>query len=186
MTKRKAPEGPRPRGRPTRYSAKLAERILARLIDGQSLREICRDKGLPAESTVRLWAVSDIDGFSARYTQAREAQMDRFAEEIIEIADDGTNDWIERQLNDGRTETAPDHEHITRSRLRVDTRKWLMSKLAPKRYGERMELEHSGPGGGPIETRELSARDVLAGKLARLAERGGTDDDLEKPDGAPG
>lgn len=138
------------RGRPTEYSAEIAGEILARLAEGESLREICREDQFPAESTVRLWAVSDRDGFSAHYTRAREAQLDRWAEEIVEIADDATNDWVERQRKDGSSETVTDQEHINRSRLRVDTRKWLMSKLAPKKYGDKVTQEHTGPNGGPV------------------------------------
>ena len=65
-----------------------------------------------------------------------EAQADYLAEEILEIADDGKNDWVERQ--DGSA--AVNNEAVQRSRLRVDARKWLMSKLMPKKYGEKLEL----------------------------------------------
>ncbi len=109
-------------GRPLKYTAKLAERICRRLVDGESLREICRDRALPPESTVRSWAVDDRDGFAARYARAREAQMDRWAEEIIEIADEGSNDWMDRQQG-GETSRVVDHEHVHRSRLRVDAPK---------------------------------------------------------------
>lgn len=115
------------------------------MAEGESLREICRTKGYPAESTVRLWAVTDRDGFAAFYARAREAQVDRWAEEIVEIADDASNDWMERKNGDGTTSKVPDQENINRSRLRVDTRKWLMSKIAPKKYGEKITQEHTGP-----------------------------------------
>jgi hypothetical protein len=69
--------------------------------------------------------------------------LDRWAEEIVEIADDATNDWMDRKSGE-HTIAVADTEHINRSRLRIDTRKWLMSKLAPKRYGERVEQVMSG------------------------------------------
>src|SRR4051794_16693229 len=72
---------------------------------------------------------------SATSTRARAAQADHFADEIIAIADDTSGDWIER---DG--ELMVNHEHIQRSRLRVDARKWLMARMAPKKYGDKVVL----------------------------------------------
>jgi hypothetical protein len=139
-----------PSGRLTVYTPEIALEICRRMAEGESLREICRTEGMPAESTVRLWAVEDREGFAAHYTRAREAQMDRWAEEIVEIADDGSNDWSERQTRGG-TETVVDSEHINRSRLRVDTRKWIMAKLAPKRYGDTHKTTLVGPDDGPVQ-----------------------------------
>lgn len=62
------------------------------------------------------------------------------AEQLFAIADDGSNDWIEKVAKSGETFTVPDHEHMARSRLRIETRKWYLSKLAPKKYGERVEI----------------------------------------------
>lgn len=145
------------RGRPSAFSKSLADLICARLADGQSLREICRDDEMPAESTVRGWVVADVQGFSAQYARAREAQADHMAEEILEIADDGTNDWMERKASTGggrsdaageAEEVVPNHEHINRSKLRVDARKWLMSKMAPKKYGDK--ITHAGDPENPM------------------------------------
>ncbi len=130
-------------GQPLTYTAELAEQICRRLVEGESLREMCRDPAMPLESTVRGWVVDDRDGFAARYGRAREAQMDRWADEIIEIADEDDGDWMDRQQG-GETVRVVDHEHVHRSRLRVDARKWLMAKLAPRRYGDKLELDHSG------------------------------------------
>lgn len=133
-------------GRPTKHSVELASQICALLAEGKSLREICRDENMPAESTVRLWVVDDRDGFSAQYARAREAQADYWAEQIVEIADDGTNDTYTDKDGNERT----DQEVIARSRLRVDTRKWLMARMAPKRYGDKITQEHTGADGGPV------------------------------------
>jgi hypothetical protein len=94
---------------------------------------------MPPESTVRRWALDDAEGFAARYAHARDLGLDAMSDELLEIADDGTNDYMD-------TEDGPklDGEHVQRSRLRVDTRKWYLSKLAPKRYGDKLELEHKG------------------------------------------
>jgi hypothetical protein len=167
--KKAQPAAVEKRGRPTSYTKELADRILARIAAGDSLRKICKPKTMPAESTVRLWATEDRNGFSAQYTRAREAQMDALAEDILEIAD-GEGD-------------------VNRARLRVDTRKWLMSKIAPKRFGEKRSHELSGPNGGPIQTVDLT--NVSADDLERLEAlfgplAGGPGDDDEGDQGGEG
>jgi hypothetical protein len=116
--------------RETAYTTELAIEICRRMADGKSLREICRDNGMPPESTVRGWVLDDRDGFAARYGKARALLVERWADEIIEIADD-----VQLEPNDRR--------------VKIDTRKWLMSKLAPRRYGDR--LLHAGDPDVPIK-----------------------------------
>lgn len=87
-----------------------------------------------------------------QYARAKEVQSEHMAEEILAIADDGQNDWMERNGAESAG-WAVNGEHIQRSRLRVDSRKWLMSKLAPKKYGDRVTQEMTGAGGGPIENK---------------------------------
>lgn len=120
------------RGRPTVYTPELGGKICDMIADGWTLRQICREEGMPPESTVRGWAIDPNHPFSAQYTRAREVGLWRMVDDILEIADDGTNDWVERETKDGGTALLVDHEHVTRSRLRVDTRKWLLSKLLPQ------------------------------------------------------
>ena len=154
--------------RPTGYTAELAEAICERLANGESLRAICRDATMPAESTVRGWARYDREGFSTQYARARDIGLDAMADELLAIADDGSNDTY--KTDDGKV--IVDHDHIQRSRLRVDTRKWILSKMAPKRYGDRQHLEMAGTDGEPIKV-ELSRRE-LGRRLAyvlRLAEK---------------
>lgn len=110
------------------------------------MRAICADDDMPDRSTVHLWVVEDRSGFSNQYANARHAQALRWADEILDIADDGQNDTYETEQGE-RVNT----DVIARSRLRVDTRKWLLSKVLPKVYGDKQVLEHSGPDGGPIE-----------------------------------
>lgn len=87
---------------------------------------------MPDFSTVKRWLRrKGLEEFRAQYAQAREDRAHLWAEEIVDIADDGSNDYYER---DG--EQVVDHENIQRSRLRVDTRKWILSKLLPKEYGD--------------------------------------------------
>lgn len=136
---------------PVRYSPEIALIICDRLAKGESLRQICRSDGMPDESTVRLWSLTPDHPFSPQYAEARNLGIDAIAEETFEIADDGTNDWIQREVDEGRKEVVFNGEHYQRSRLRVDTRKWYLSKIAPKRYGDKLTTEHTGPNGGPIQ-----------------------------------
>jgi hypothetical protein len=133
-------------GRPSIYTPELATAICTRLEAGESLRSICRDDAMPDRDTVIRWATEKTD-FSNQYATARDRGLDSMAEETLEIADDGSNDWMEKRNSDGSTYEAVNSEHIQRSRLRVDTRKWYLSKLAPKRYGDHSRVEHTGADG---------------------------------------
>lgn len=144
------------RGRPTDFDQALADIVCERMKAGESLRAICRDEGMPNEATVRTWAVANQSGFHTQYTRARQAQMDALAEDILEIADDKEED-------------------PQRARLRVDTRKWLMSKIAPKRFGDRTQHELTGRDGGPIQTQDLTH--YSDERLAALAAIIGADSD---------
>lgn len=106
-----------------------------------TLREVCRADDMPQEATVRGWVLQDREGFSAQYTQAREIGYHAMADELLEISDDATNDWMERngQESDGWQING---ENVQRSRLRLDTRKWLLSKALPKVYGDKIGLNH--------------------------------------------
>lgn len=121
------------------FTREVADNILDGLAEGMTLREVCRQEGMPPESTVRLWVMDDRDGFAAQYARAREIGYQAMADELLEISDDGRNDWVER---DG--EAVYNGDHVARSRLRVDTRKWLLSKALPKVYGDKVGVEHSG------------------------------------------
>ncbi len=137
-------------GRPRSYTGALATEILGRLRSGETLASICRDDHIPCKSTILGWIGDDVSGFSALHAHAREMSTYAIAEQVVEIADDGTHDYVERHRRDGSAETTLDAEHVQRSKLRVDTRKWLMERYNPKVFGARTALEHSAPGGGPI------------------------------------
>ncbi len=144
----KATKTAKKRGRPSDYSDKTASEICRRLAEGESLRKISKDTSMPAISTVMGWL---FDGkhadFSEQYARARDLQADKLFDEALEIADETSDDWITTEDE----KKVLDHEHVQRSRLRVDTRKWAAGKLAPKRYGDK--LQHTGDGGGPIRVR---------------------------------
>lgn len=110
-----------------------ADRICEMLADKRTLREIARELNCTAPA-ITTWAREDAE-FATRYARAMDLRCDLMAEEILEISDDGSNDWMEREGI-----KVADHEHIQRSKLRVDSRKWLMAKMMPKKYGERTTL----------------------------------------------
>ena len=128
----------------TAYTQDIADLICERLSDGESLRAICQDENLPDRKTVTRWTNTN-EAFREQYRIAREIQIELLADEIIDIADDATNDFIERTRQDGSTEMVVDHENINRSRLRIDTRKWMLSKLKPGTYGDK--IQHANAAG---------------------------------------
>ena len=137
MTKKKPSPKKRKTGRPSLYSDKLAAKICERLAEGESLRAICADKAMPSISTVMGWLFDgNHDKFSEQYARAREAQAEIRADEIVDIADDASGDFTADK--DGKL--VANSEHIQRSRLRVDARKWIAAKLLPKRYGDKLDL----------------------------------------------
>lgn len=124
-----------PRGRPTDYTPELADLICEAIASGGALYKMCQDRDdFPAESTVYLW-LQRYPEFSEKYARARERQADRRCDEIVTIADEATDAGL--------------------ARLRVDARKWQASKLAPKKYGDK--LEH----GGTIALRHEDAVAIL-------------------------
>jgi len=131
-------------GRKTTYSAQVADAVLARLATGETLRAICRDEGMPPESSVREWALDDREGFAARYARAREMGAYAMADEMLEIVDDGSNDWMERRKSNGEIEPALNNEHVQRSRLRADKRQWLLSKILPRVFGDKLDVTTQG------------------------------------------
>ena len=155
-------------GRPSAHTPELAIEICLRLANGETLREICRDERMPGRTTVTRWVVEDREGFRGHYVRAREAQADAWADENLEIADDSRNDWVERQKGE-QLVTELDREHISRSALRIETRKWHMARMAPKKWGDRTQLQHTGADGGPIQIEGAVGLSGLlaAAKLAR-------------------
>lgn len=150
----------RPVGRPSSYTEETANRICERIMGGESLLKICRDDNMPSRGAVYLWLAENA-AFMNKYAHARDVQADHFADEMIEIADDGTGDLITKTNKDGTEYETVDQEHINRSRLRVDTRKWLAARMAPKKYGDRVMNEHTGKDGGPIKSISVGVVDPI-------------------------
>ena len=135
------------RGRPTRYSAPVGKAICKMLADGG-------------------WALDPQHPFSPQYNQARLVAYHGLGDELLEIADDSSKDVVERQSKDGSTNTVIDHDNIARARLRIDTRKWFLSKMLPKIYGDKLDASISKDGappqlGGPRPAVEDHLAEVL-------------------------
>ena len=145
-------------GRPSKYNTEIAEKICSLIASGMSLRKICAKDGMPDVTTVILWSIQDREGFSQQYANARRHQAELLADELFDIADDSTNDYMIRQSNSGESHEVSNPEVVARSRLRVDTRKWYLSKVLPKVYGDKILQEITGKDGGPIEIIERVIR----------------------------
>lgn len=138
--------------RPSIYSQELGDKICEEIVLGRSLRSICDDEEMPSIASVFKW-LREKEEFSNQYARAKEEQADTLADEILNITDDGRNDWMERLDDEGRGRGwSLNGEHVQRSKLRIDTRKWIASKLKPKKYGDKVDVEHSGSVGVTFTT----------------------------------
>lgn len=136
----------RPMGRPSfEYDEALGDLICQALVEGHALYKICKLQGFPSLDTVYKWINKEPD-FAEKYAQARALQQDRAADEIIEIAD---------------TDADPQ-----RARNRIDARKWRASKLAPKKYGDKTDINLTGSITIP--------EDQLDARITELLRKGGT------------
>jgi len=132
-------------GRPSDYTPELGDLICSQIAAGISLHKICQeDETLPSSRTVYTWLRRHPE-FLHNYNNSKEDQADKMVEEILEIADDGTNDYMIKLGKDGEEVGSQlNTEHVTRSRLRVDARKWVASKFQSKKYGDKVTTEHTG------------------------------------------
>lgn len=144
-------------GAPSIYTDELGSRICAMIAEGKTLRQITATEGMPSMFAIMSWlGRGDKPGFNEQYARAHEARSELMAEELLAIADDectmvradkhGSRD----DDGQGNTEVVFDSVAVARNRLRYDARKWLMSKMAPKKYGDKVVAEHTGADGGPI------------------------------------
>lgn len=158
-------------GRPSDYTQDTADRICAELADGRSLRSVCAEPDMPSRQTVFAWLRTRPE-FLDQYRRAKEEAADAMADDIMDIADDGTNDWMEQRSKEGTVIGWRENgEAIGRSRLRVDARKWIASKLKPKVFGDRVQTELTGADGGPIQTADLTEVE-LARRIAFALQSG--------------
>ena len=158
-------------GRPSDYSLELAALICERLGNGESLRTIGCDDIMPSQGTIYRW-LAQHDEFREMYVRARETQADTLADEILDIADNSANDWMEKHGDQGENVGWRENgEAINRSKLRIDSRKWLAAKLQPRKYGDATTLKHADADGEKLPLDEVviatRAAALIAGALAR-------------------
>ena len=113
-------------GRPTILNDRLIDEVCIRLSQGVSMRSVCRDDDMPCMATIWRW-LRENDNFAKRYTAAKQESADAMIEDILAISDQDDEE-----------------ESTNRSRLRVDTRKWIAAKLRPEKYSEKLDLTPSG------------------------------------------
>lgn len=124
-------------GRPTDYNQAIADKICELIAEGESLRKICAADDMPAKATVFRWLGLHKE-FSDQYARARDEQAESFADEIVAISDESETTV---KTSDGFTEVVFDNVAVQRNRLRIDARKWVASKLKPKKYGEKIDVD---------------------------------------------
>jgi len=124
-------------GRHTVFTKAMGDRICQGIRAGKSLSKICQEEGMPEKSQVLRWrGMPSLQKFRNQYDLAVQDRTDAWAEQVIDIADDGENDTY----IDGNGNVKTDFDVVQRSKLRVDTRLKLMSKLAPRKYGDRLDI----------------------------------------------
>lgn len=123
----------------------LADKVLEGMsIDGLSMTKACVQAGVKVP-TFLLWCSNDTD-LAERYARARADLIECMAEELLQIADEPVGTLVSGGTDNGA---------VQKQRLQVDTRKWLLSKLAPQRYGEKQLVEMTGKDGGPIKSESV-------------------------------
>lgn len=147
------PRGP-PRLSKSTYTKEVADRICELIEQKTPIYKIGQMEDMPTCATIYRW-LRTFPEFEAAYSISKRIQLETLAEEIIEIADDGSND----KNSDGTT----NHANVNRARLMVDSRKFVVERLMPEKFGNKIKNEVSGPNGGPVATTEVSKED-----LARL------------------
>ena len=132
------------------------------------MKSVCREEGMPNHVTVLRWALT-IPEFRNQYAIAREMQAEVLADELLEIADDGRNDWMEKQDQNGAMIGWRENgEAMRRSQLRIETRKWVAAKLMPKRWGDKNTTELTGPDGAPLAAQVIDTRSLTPEAQAAL------------------
>lgn len=169
-------KAPNPVGRPSSYTQELSDRICQRLSEGVSLRTVCLADDMPDAATIFRWLRINKE-FREQYEAAKQESTDAMAEDIQDIADNGTNDYIEKERPDGTMVEVFNSEHVQRSRLRIDTRKWLMAKMKPKKYADKLDLTTGGekiePTGPVLKMTPQQIDEYLRTKLNRTPEAAG-------------
>lgn len=165
------------------YNRELGEKLCSLIAEGYSLKRIQQMDGMPNRTTVWRWLTTKdpvLDQFKKDYEQARLFSYQNMADEVLDIADDGSNDFSEELDEQGNVVKRFQNDHYQRSRLRVDTRKWLLAKCLPKMYGEKITQEVTGKDGAPLVTPVLKIAVGSDGQLKPAPEAvSGANDESE-------
>lgn len=149
------------------YSVAVGDIICDRIAAGESMRKICREEDMPGLSTVFRW-LSLVPAFLEQYKLAQEVRAETLADELVEIADEGETKVV--LGSDGTTAVVYDSTAVARNRLRVDTRKWVASKLKAKKYGDKTTTELTGADGGAVKFEGVTDKDLDA-RIAALSKK---------------
>lgn len=128
------------------YSEELANEILDTIASAEvGIRKLCAaNPHWPTAKTIMAWKRSHSE-FGERYARAKQDQIELIIDDVLEISDDRSRDVIIKQDKDGNDYEVCNHEFIQRSRVRIDTRKWLAAKLLPKLYGDKIQIDKNDP-----------------------------------------
>lgn len=148
-------------GRPSKYTEALGKEICARIMSGRTTLSVSKDEDMPNRSTIVDWAQNNPE-FSIMYAQARDKLYQHWADEIMEDAMNESRDYQKRKrtkisdVNGKKTreiieETVSDNTAVQRDRLKVDSMKWLLSKLRPREYGDKIEQQITGKDGAEFQ-----------------------------------
>lgn len=133
-----------------RRTEAIVTEILERVMDGQSLRDVCRDAHLPNRATFARWCAEDGE-LQRRWDVAKTARIHQISADIISIADSNEGDVERQTLPNGDTLEYENPNSVGRDRLRVQARQWLLARLDPKNFGERLTIEDGSSGTGHHE-----------------------------------
>ncbi|PAQ09731.1 terminase small subunit protein [Mesorhizobium temperatum] len=146
--------------RPSSFTQEIADAICEKLADGRSLRSICEADDMPHVATVCRWLADERRAeFREQYVRAREIQADALFEQALDIADTPVEGIKTKVTSDGKTEEMRG-DMIEHRRLQVETRKWMVGKMAPKKYGDKLALTDGE--GGPLVVQVLKLADQEA------------------------
>jgi hypothetical protein len=175
--------GKRGVGAPRKYDrTAVAEHVCSQLKTGRSLESICKEEGMPQVGTFLEWVAEDPSGIGKDYAHAREIGYALLADEIIKLSDK-THEWVMIQEldDDGKPVFESDGKPklkqvllplsadvIAHKRVQIDTRKWMLSKMLPKVYGDKVTQEHTGADGGPIAIAAVDLKNLSDEELENM------------------
>lgn len=163
------------------YNDKLAEEFCERMCKGEAPTQICQDPRMPSYPTIIKWTLSDdpkYEAFRVMYEESKRIMWLYHADQMLDLSDNSTNDYMDRYNKfTEETERVFDNENVQRSKLRIDTRKWLLAKMLPHVFGEKVDVSVGGRDGRPIavaaitmsvEDAERAYMDMINGTIKQI------------------